>query len=797
MKTNLLFAAAFLLGATAVLWMGLSFIGSDILALSVTVIIGFVYVLGIMELLRFRQATATLTYALRSPPTAAAGETSALRDWLAGLHPSLQNAVAIRIEGERVGLPAPVFTPYLVGLLVMLGLLGTFVGMVVTLQGAVTALEGSNELEAIRAGLAAPIRGLGLAFGTSVAGVAASAMLGLNSTLSRRERMLVTRELDRAISTVFREHSLNYNRQQTFQAMQDQAHALPEVASQLSSMAGELERMGSQLSEKLLASQDQFHNSTKELYTGLATSVGQSLKDSLVESGRLAGDSIAPIVSKAMDSITAASQDTHQQLSAASQSQLEAITNQLSITSAEITSQFSKTSTEIGSQLNQTSTDIGSHLSKTSTDIGSQLSKTSTDIGSQLSKISTDVGSQLTTASTDISSSLDSSLSGFNERFTSVSADMLQNFEQATGEWVQRQGESQQVLQGALQESAKDLAANASATSAGMVEKIGKLLAASEALVEARTTNESNWLEQHGSRMESLTSALKEELGALRNEEELRAQAAADRLASLETSSVERISGLETSSMERLGSLETSSVERMSSLESSSVERMSSLESSSAERLSSLEATAAEHLAGLGRELEQPMIRLIETASETPRAAAEVIGKLREEMTNNLARDNELLEDRQRIMQDLATMSAAMQESSTGQRDAIDKLVNASSTTLQEVSSQFSEHLATESNRLSDVATNVTGSAAELASLGEAFGLAIQLFSDSNNQLIENLSRIEESMDTSTTRSDEQMSYYVAQAREIIDQSMLSQREIIEELRQLGQNGELFTEEAS
>ena len=38
------------------------------------------------------------------------------------------------------------------------------------------------------------------------------------------------------------------------------------------------------------------------------------------------------------------------------------------------------------------------------------------------------------------------------------------------------------------------------------------------------------------------------------------------------------------------------------------------------------------------------MTRLIETASETPRAAAEVIGKLREEVSNNLERDNTLLE---------------------------------------------------------------------------------------------------------------------------------------------------------
>ena len=56
---------------------------------------------------------------------------------------------------------------------------------------------------------------------------------------------------------------------------------------------------------------------------------------------------------------------------------------------------------------------------------------------------------------------------------------------------------------------------------------------------------------------------------------------------------------------------------------------------------------------------------------------------------------------------------------------------------------------------------------------------------------------IEDSMEQAHSRSDEQMGYYVAQAREVIDQSTLSQRELIEELRQLGRQEELFSAEAS
>jgi hypothetical protein len=98
-----------------------------------------------------------------------------------------RRAAARRRRARRPARPA--LTPYLVGLLVMLGMLGTFLGMVVTFKGAVFALEGSTDLQAMRSALAEPIKGLGLSFGTSVAGVAASAMLGLMSAIARRERL--------------------------------------------------------------------------------------------------------------------------------------------------------------------------------------------------------------------------------------------------------------------------------------------------------------------------------------------------------------------------------------------------------------------------------------------------------------------------------------------------------------------------------------------------------------------------------------------------------------------------------
>src|SRR5690606_19619477 len=280
----------------------------------------------------FRGATQALNTALLDTEQPLAD----LAGWLGRLHPSVQAAVRLRIEGQRVALPGPALTPYLVGLLVMLGMLGTFLGMVVTFQGAVFALEGSSNLEAIRAALAAPIKGLGLAFGTSVAGVAASAMLGLLSALCRRERMTVVRQLDARIATVWRPLSAGHQRQTASQAVQDEARARPLIADRLQALMDSIERRHEQLGQQLVAQQAQFHQGASVAYAELARSVGTSLQTSLSASARLAGETIKPVVETAMAELAKEAQRKHQGLLETTQAQLESQASQWQATAREV-----------------------------------------------------------------------------------------------------------------------------------------------------------------------------------------------------------------------------------------------------------------------------------------------------------------------------------------------------------------------------------------------------------------------------------------------------------------------------
>src|SRR5690606_41324734 len=93
--------ATFLAGLAAVLWIGAGYAAGHPLALLFTLLVLAFYLVGALELYRYRQATLGLERALSGLETTP----SSLETWLAQLDPGLREPVRIRIEGGR--LPAP------------------------------------------------------------------------------------------------------------------------------------------------------------------------------------------------------------------------------------------------------------------------------------------------------------------------------------------------------------------------------------------------------------------------------------------------------------------------------------------------------------------------------------------------------------------------------------------------------------------------------------------------------------------------------------------------------------------
>lgn len=628
---RLFFVSAFVLGLLSVVWIGAGFVGSSGLALAMTALIGGVYLMGAQEIRRYRQASAALSQALAQVPQPLA----ALEDWLASVPPPLRDAVRQRIESERGALPGLALTPYLIGLLVMLGMLGTFLGMVLTFKGVVFTLEGSADLQAIRSALAAPIKGLGLAFGTSVVGVATSAMLGLMSAIARRERAEAARQLDARVATVFRPFSLAHQRQATVDALQQQASALPAVADRLQALMERIEQRSQQLDEQLLARQAQFLSASGDAYGGLARSVEQSLRHSLDASARAAGEGLQAAVDTAMNALTQEATRQHERVDALVRTQLQG---------------------------------------------------------------------------------LDQALVAFTTTFEQRSGALLAQVQDTLGRSQAEHSAAERERQAAWAAALQD-------TAAALQDEWRRLgaqtLAQQQAVAQTLQDTATRW---------------REELAGLRGEEAARGEAA----------------------VQRLGELQASLNQQLST-----------------------------QLASLALALEAPMARLIETAAEAPRAAAEVIARLRQDMSQLTERDNSALQERATLMQHIDALLQSVQQATAEQRAAIESLVGSAGAVLDRVGRQFADTVGAQAVRADEVAAQVGASAIELASLGEAFNHGVALFSRSQEALIDSLQRVEGAVTQSVARSDEQLAYYVAQAREVIDLSISSQQGIVEDLRRL------------
>ena len=1066
MTRTIISLVVFLAGLAVVGWIGAGYIGTNLLALAIIVLIGLVYLTGVIELQRYQRSTDTLSRAVGGLTVAP----SSLDSWLSQLHPSLRGATRLRIEGQRVALPGPTLTPYLVGMLVLLGMLGTFLGMVATLRGTGVALESAVDLQAIRASLAAPVQGLGFAFGTSVAGVATSAALGLLATLCRRSRIHAAQQLDVMIATTLRPYSQNHHGEQTYKLMQQQAEAMPLLVERLQAMMTSMEKQSQALHDRLAASQDAFYGKTETAYTGLASSIEQSLKQSVIDSARMAGEAIQPAVQTTLAGLareTSAWQDT---LAIAIRQQLETLSGRFEATTSSVAdiwnqalSQQQQANTKLAEDNQRALTAATASLEQHAASLLRSVDQSHAELQSKLAahdqqRLDTwkasfeQVASGLNTSLENTASSLQTSIAGIASSLDTSLQDtasvMRQEWQQASAHAVERQ----QAICDTLAQTAQELTAQTQAHARDTITEVSQLLhtvseapkAAADVIAELRQSHgdlqaqliaqdqqrldnwkasldhiASNWntslettagalhtsmadtastlhtsfeslsssldtslkdtvstlrqeweqasshttdrqqlicntLESTASTLNatladtakslhasiagitsSLDTSLKDTAAALRQEwaqtssqaaehqqairetlaqtaQELTSQtqahardtitevsqllhivseapkAAAEVIAELRQSHADLQAQLIAQDQRRLDnwkatlddiastwntSLESTANTLSTSLQTTATALNDSLEKTTTALNASMEDTAASLNASLtgttstltvtlentastlhnsfddiasslnvslentayalrqeweqvsaqttarqqeicdtlvqtaqelssqtqaqARDTIAEVAQLVQTAAEAPRAAASVISELRQKLSDGMARDNELLEERNRLMETLSTLLDAVNHASTQQRDAVDSLISSSSELLERVGSQFTGTAQTETVKLTDAAATITGSAVEVASLGEAFGTAVQLFSQSNDKLVEHLERIETALEKSMARSDEQLAYYVAQAREVVDLSVMSQKQIIEDLQLLAAQQTAANSEAS
>jgi len=772
---------AFILGLFAVVWVAIGYIGGHPLAFSVSCIIAIVYVAGALEMRRFHDNTTALAKALRNIPD----DIGHLGEWLQQVPAALQNAVRLRIEGERVALPGPGVTPYLVGLLVLLGMLGTFLGMVVTLNGAVLALESTTDLQTIRSALAAPVKGLGVAFGTSVAGVATSAMLGLISALCRRDRLQVGQLLDSKIASVLRDFSLSYQRQETFKALQAQAQALPELVGKLDAMMSQMAEQSRLLGEQLAAGQQRFHEEAKGLYTGLAQSVDQSLKASLKDSATVAAQTIQPVVTATMASIAGETRGLHDKLFGTVETQLAGIAGQF----AQTVTTVSDTWTQALSRHEQATDTQHQHLQTALTAYAETFEQRSAallaSVESTQAKLQADAAQQHAVLAETTTASQQQLAATLASQFDGVTS----RLDQAVSQVSDTFGERTQALLTSIDASHAAFAQTTQAQQAAISEQVASQLDGIaqrfDGAVQAVSETWTCALAKHEQASDRLTQALDQAQTSLAD---TFAQRTAALLADMRATQADWQRDWATGEQTRQAGFADALTAMAGKLEAQWQQAGQATLAQQEKITQTLGDTARDLVAAHQRQAEMTIAevtRLMQTAAEAPKAAAEVIGQLRHELSASMARDNSLLEERSRIMETLGALLDAINHASTEQCSAIDALVSLSADLLERAGSQFAAKVESEAGKLVEIGTSITGGALEVASLGEAFGAAVKLFVESNDKMMTALQRIEGGLTKSLTRSDEQLAYYVAQAREIIDLSIMSQKKMVDDLQRV------------
>jgi hypothetical protein len=118
------------------------------------------------------------------------------------------DSIATRLDEARD------ISRYMTGLLVFLGLLGTFWGLIETvssvgnvIQGLKTGGDAGTMFDSLREGLAAPLGGMGISFSSSLFGLAGSLVLGFLDLQSSQAQNRFYTELEDWLSTTVYDHT--------------------------------------------------------------------------------------------------------------------------------------------------------------------------------------------------------------------------------------------------------------------------------------------------------------------------------------------------------------------------------------------------------------------------------------------------------------------------------------------------------------------------------------------------------------------------------------------------------------
>ncbi|GAB4404208.1 MAG: hypothetical protein OHK0048_23640 [Rhodoferax sp.] len=692
-------AWAVLLGLTPVAWVGWGLIGSSLSGVLISSLIGLGFVVGWLELRRYRRDTRELAQVLNALP--AQGLPSA--QLLNQVPAALRVWVARRIEGDDVAPPAPALVPYLLGLLVMLGMLGTFVGLVVTLGGVAQSLQTSVELQAIRAALAMPIQGLSLAFGTSVAGVCSSAVLGGLSALSRRARARVAQALDAALlNGPLRPLSRAHQRAQAEQA---QAQALPELVAHLRAWAQDQASHQDQWARQWSAQQQAFLAQNQEQFEALARRLDERVHQRLDHGLDALAQRVEPLLQRSVVALGEQVRTLHVQLAQeAKETALQGLIEQ------------------------------GKALQKVQQHWTQSLSQTQAELRAHWQADA----AQALAQQEAVLARLDAAVTGMVDGLARLRCDEQQRAEAAAAQWGTLREVTQAGLQALQDQSAQALRELQST--------------ALQAVVDAQARHAAQWAQW---------------LDDARVQSEAAQQAQAQRWAELQSALCQE----------------------GQRLHGDAAQQIQVLLSTAQQQLAALQERVAHQLAALGQTVTQPLAALVQALDEVAQRSSALMQRLDQWAQVLQSRDQQQWQRSQEALDAFDAMVRGWEQAAQAQQAHTRAMLAQAERAMGEHTVDLQQQVRSAAQLLDGSRADLAQGAADVSSLRAALEQAAQTFAQASAQTVEHLQQLQAALAQQWARSDDQLAYYVAQAREVIDLSMMSQQAVFEELRALRAGG--------
>jgi hypothetical protein len=211
-------AVAFLLRQQIVV----AFMANPALNSLIILVLGIGIVLALRQVLRLGPEIAWVNKfrvadrdrAIEQPPVLLAPMATILRSRTGSMSISapmmrgILDSIATRLDEARD------ISRYMTGLLVFLGLLGTFWGLIATVSSVGAVIQGlkatgdaASMFDSLRQGLAAPLSGMGISFSSSLFGLAGSLVLGFLDLQSSQAQNRFYTELEDWLSTTVYDHT--------------------------------------------------------------------------------------------------------------------------------------------------------------------------------------------------------------------------------------------------------------------------------------------------------------------------------------------------------------------------------------------------------------------------------------------------------------------------------------------------------------------------------------------------------------------------------------------------------------